>query len=200
MLSKTTYGFQYLKFQKEKNSTEYISFRIFLQNEKAFIIDSSNPQKNLQNSLFVQQKLTWSYDQTKFVYSINITYLKPYIMNNTLFITLGVNENTQPKINSTEELPGVEESELILFNIDTIYKGDELLKEYIHNIEFYHPAFLGAKLVFYFIIIILCIVFSKQQPLKSRGYVPLISAGFFFLYHASQAYRFFVPLRIYQEI
>eukprot|EP01080_Neovahlkampfia_damariscottae_P004732 gene4732-8315_t len=197
IISKTNFGFQYIKFHQDKNSTRYLSFHIFQQEDKILAISSEN-QRKTSDLILVQPKQTWSYDLTKFEATLNLTTLKPYIIEKKVFITAGVNENTQPIFNTTFNLPPIEDSETIHFDLNKTYSGNQIIQEFIHNVEFYHPAFFIPKVLFYLIIIILCFIFRNHQPLKSRGALPIVASLFFFIYYISQTYRFFVPLRWYE--
>jgi hypothetical protein len=196
--SKTVKGFQFIQIQKDLNSKP-LNIYTFQENNQIISINSISGNKSLAE---IQTLTSWEFQQQKLKYHFNLSTIESYSINSSIWITIGAHYDYPLSLQNFQisKIPQTSENVTFQMKIHQKFPGnDDIPLHFIHHIEFYHPVFLGLKITFYLSILVLCVIFRKEHPLKSRGYIPIFSSLLFFCYYTFQIYQFFIPLEFERD-
>jgi hypothetical protein len=168
IISTATKGFQYIKIQPENEEFPFVSIYSFHGR------DSSNKTFQIYKqffnippiSIFDEKPISWRYDVVHHSYRLYCPIIRAIMRNNTFKVIVGVNYYSQ---NISENFS---ESENKTIRYGEVFNHS---KKNL-NLIYYFPM---VAVVFIFLIYIFLIAIwfflRNVQPLKSRGYLPLVT-------------------------
>jgi hypothetical protein len=181
--SRAKFGSHFLKIHQFKNKTNSIQFSFFQKGSTIFTNILGNETYISKEILIssISNMRVFVYDEMYHEYQFNTTLMKKYF-NSSFYLTCGVNYDSH-------DSPTVETSFNLEFeNLDRDYFWD--LSSKPNNVQFYHPAIFSVFLLIKMIELILCILFFKVQPLRSRGFLPILSILISAMLEIGQTYYF----------
>jgi hypothetical protein len=183
LVSKAAFGYNLIKFHD--SNSNFISFYFTQENSKiqTKVVNQNTPhENNLVTSLQIHR--VWAYDQISHSYGFNSTVLISMFKSEMIWITLGSNYYSvfEEITSENETFPFQIQNATLDYFWDWHPRPNEII--------FYHPAIFGILMAFYLISLVLCIIFRKHHPLKSRGFIPIMSLTAFILTMIGQVYRF----------
>jgi hypothetical protein len=167
IFSTATNGFHSIKFQPEDAETPFFSIYSFNKNVKNKTIQIY--KQHFANSPllhFTEEAFSWRYDIVHHTYKLYCPIIRAIMKNNTFKIVVGVNYNSQ---NISENLSESENK--------TMKYGEEIkIQKRVLDLIYYYPMVAVVFILLIYVFLIVIWFFLKNlQPLKSRGYLPLIT-------------------------
>jgi hypothetical protein len=173
----TQLGFQMIEFQNSTNGKKFLS--VFASNQDSKI--QHNIQHDTSNGstlISVKNQKTWRWDLVQNQFLFNCSFFRNLTEDSTFEIQIGVNyfssNFSQDRTESTKD-----KFKRINSNVEFLFmdKGNRLVSEN-RKPEFfiyYHPAIPAVWIAIHLVSIVIFFIFRNHQPLKSRGYLPLIT-------------------------
>ena len=203
-ISKSRFGYHLIFFTKEQNFTESFNFftnKIQNMEEKQnyFIGNFTNYKETNSSSKYFSflDKNTYPIAKSDSILrttiNINITSLKQIFNSTSIFVFFG---ETKYKILNVKDSFNLDVSIRKKLDFENSSYNYQLIFTQFHNIlQVTIPSYI-LEVLFYFFSFLFTILFSKLQPLKSRGIIPILASFTFFIRSFSLMIPFF-PLNFY---
>jgi hypothetical protein len=182
--SRAKFGSHFVKIhQFEENNTNSIQLSFHQQDSTIYTTILGN--QTISKEILISSLPNWRvfvYDEMIHQYQFNTTLMKEFF-NSSFFLTCGVNYHSHelpPTVQTTFNM------EFEKLNLD--YFWDYMSKP--NHVQFYHPALFSIFMLVKVIELILCVLFFKVQPLRSRGFVPIMSVVISSMLEIGQTYYF----------